>query len=695
MSAFGHWEEEDGLPVFVYDADPDTHPAATWDPIVAPETNRHWNLIGNRRITAVVDNFGTVALFDESDGLRWLTASEPAGTGTTEIDGTTLRARTRRFGPTWFTVEGEAAGVAVTKSVLCPDGEQPWVLIHVRLENLGAEPRLIEHTERWDANPKRVDLFGSTDDTSDDIGFEQLQGPVGPLQVGAGDVVERWYRFGILGGSRVDDPEGVASASRAALVARLPRASSAVAPEASREVPWHAALLSGGACSDRVLGGHTLNQASAYSYMIGFNGAARDPLQHALPLVYSEPDLALSVLLNTCAWASPDGDLPYALSGTKRPWTSMWQPSDQNLWALWLASEYAAATGDLGAFSEPANFHPSYETEAVTLAEHLRRQFTFFVEGVGFGEHGHVRIRNADWNDMAITTSGVDHAVMIEKGESVLNSAMAAWVLPVYAGLCDRLGDEGTAQAARDIGKRLRETVAAEWNGRWFRRAYGPGRGPIGDDDCWLEVQPWAILCGAATDEQAEQLLRYIDEGPRAGSPLGARVRWPVQQDDPMGGAGEGTNGGVWYSINMTLVWAARRLNPELALDEWRRMTTAAHAAAYPAVWEGTLSGPDSYNAPESPRAGRTWASEALGMGMQGFPVSNMHSHAQPLLAYLRLLGVEPTADGALSVAGGPGDFTSQVFTIDGSGGRLVARGPVVLDTPAGRITGGPGEVRW
>src|SRR5205807_10150981 len=105
-------------------------------------------------------------------------------------------------------------------------------------------------------------------------------------------------------------------------------------------------------------------------------GAARDPLQHALPLVYTEPDLALSVLRNTCAWAGPDGDLPYGLDGHKRPWTQVFRPSDQNLWALWLAAEYAAATGDLAAFAEPL---PGGD---VPLGELLRRQFRFFTDVV-------------------------------------------------------------------------------------------------------------------------------------------------------------------------------------------------------------------------------------------------------------------------------------------------------------------------
>jgi len=441
----------------------------------------------------------------------------------------------------------------------------------------------------------------------------------------------------------------------------------------------HVALLTGGACVDGVLGGHTLDQGSAYSFRHGFNGAARDPLQHALPLVYLEPDLALSVLRNTCAWGSPDGDLPYALDGRKQPWTQVFRPSDQNLWALWLAAEYAAATGDLAAFAEPVPYHPVHRVESVSLAENLRRQFRFFVDEVGLGEHGHVRMLNADWNDLAISESGVDRELMVERGESVLNSAMAAWVLPVYAALTERLGDQVTAAAARTYAEDLRLRVADEWNGRWFRRAYGPGA-TVGDDSLWLEVQPWAILCGAAGPERARALLAMIDETCRAGSPLGARIRRP---------------GPIWLSINMTLIWAAARHDPDLAWDEWRRMSLHAHSTAYPGIWSGVLSGPDSYLEPESARPGETWVLPDLGAAMQAYPVANLHSHAQPLLGYLRLLGVEPTADGRLRCGGG-GFFASRTLTVrpDGSG-RLTTAGDVEVLHRGGRTGWATGELTW
>jgi len=765
MSRFGHWSTEAGLPVFVYDADQEVIPEAEWDPVVAPKTRRHWVAIGNRRIQAVVANDGTVALWDEYDGLRWITAPDPEGTGISVVEesdgsrwGSAFALRppetvpTRVFGPTWFRVETEREGLRLERTILCPEGEAPWLLVRVRLQASADAGRTVRHMEEWALRPRFVNIGGndesrraiavksvryrvhargrtvraSEERTSaaakyanqpfpgvfgephvvvlEALGSTEARGEaagqphpvlrlVSEVELGPGESSDLWFRFGLDDGTVVDDPEAMFQLSLASVSDRLPRAHAESAPMAEREIPWHAALLTGGTATDSMLGGHTLNQGSAYSFVMGFNGAARDPLQHALPLVYFEPKLALSVLRNTCSWATPDGELPYALDGAKRPSTALFQPSDQNLWALWLAAEYAAATGDLAAFDEPLAYNPAHRADPVPLREHLRRQFQFFVDRVGLGEHGHVRIRNADWNDMAVIESGIEPSLMIEKGESVLNSAMAAWVLPVYAGLCDRLGEASQADEARVLAESLRQAVAGEWNGRWFRRAYAPGRGAIGEDECWLEVQPWAIICGAADAEQARALLATIDRGAKAGSPLGARVRHPVRNGaEPRG---EGTNGGIWFAINMTLVWAAARVDPKLAWDEWQRMTLAAHQQAYPDVWEGTLSGPDAYNAPESPRAGHTWASPAFNIGMQSFPVNNLHSHAQPLLAYLRLLGVEPTERGNLRVGSGA-EFSSPTFTLraDGSG-RLAAAGPVEVDAVRGSVRGGPGEVMW
>src|SRR5690242_5291241 len=75
-SLYGEWIVRDGLPAFTYTLDQDAEPAAEWDPILSPPTRRDWVVLGNRAVRLQAANDGTVALFDESEGLRWLVAPE-------------------------------------------------------------------------------------------------------------------------------------------------------------------------------------------------------------------------------------------------------------------------------------------------------------------------------------------------------------------------------------------------------------------------------------------------------------------------------------------------------------------------------------------------------------------------------------------------------------------------------------------
>ncbi len=770
MSAFGHWQDDEVLPSFLYTADPRE---------LSPEESRHWNLIGNRRIQLCAVSDGGVGLYDEAFGNRWLTDAHPRGTGFSfiaedgrETWGTEINrwpagpAPRRVFGANSFLIEAHVEGLALERLIMCPEGEYPWVLIRVRI-TAAQKPRTFEHVEDWTIRARNIRPDVSTPGfegfTTSDFDFHfvdserglRVRGVRKPtlmpdatqdgvtvtsgihprqlsetsvdrvslvlealddnalvaqavggdeprleirtrLHLEAGETGELWFRFGVDDGATIHDPRAFYENSMVAMGDRLPRVRSAGSRVAKREIAWHGALLTGAACRDLVIGGHTLNQGSWYSFGLGDNAAARDPLQHALPLVYSEPDLALSVLRNTCAWATPDGDLPFALDNEKRPAFEFRQPSDQNLYALWLAAEYAAATGDLECFGQELAYHPSYEAPPTSLATHLRRQFRFFVDVVGRGERGHVRMRHADWNDVILEDSGVEVANMVAYGGSVLNSAMAAWVLPVFAGLCDRIDEPAMAIESREIALDLRDRVREAWNGRWFDRAYAPGVVVGGVDDLWLEVQPWAILCGAADLQQSRDLLKVIEEGPRSNSPLGTRLRWPVvSSPNESGGRGEGPGGGgIYPSVNLVLSWAANSVDTDFARDEWRRMTLSNHENQFPEAWEGTLSGPDSYNAPESVRPGRTWPGIGTG-GMQDFPVDNLHSHSQPILGYLRLLGIHPTSDGHLNVQGG-GEWRSKTLKVDADGhGSLRSFGPVILDTPFGEVRGGPGLITW
>jgi hypothetical protein len=120
------------------------------------------------------------------------------------------------------------------------------------------------------------------------------------------------------------------------------------------------------------------------------------------------------------------------------------------------------------------------------------------------------------------------------------------------------------------------------------------------------------------------------------------------QMDMPLG-AGE--NGGVWPSINGTLIWALAMVDGAMGWDEWKKNSLARHADAYPDIWYGIWSGPDTYNSVLSRHPGETRHAEPdspdpkarsdWGLNWTDFPVMNMHPHAWPLYSAAKLLGLE------------------------------------------------------
>ena len=60
-------------------------------------------------------------------------------------------------------------------------------------------------------------------------------------------------------------------------------------PWVERETSWHSYYLRSNLTFDSFFREHILSQGHVYQYIIGFQGAARDPLQHILPFVFAMP----------------------------------------------------------------------------------------------------------------------------------------------------------------------------------------------------------------------------------------------------------------------------------------------------------------------------------------------------------------------------------------------------------------------
>jgi hypothetical protein len=422
-------------------------------------------------------------------------------------------------------------------------------------------------------------------------------------------------------------------------------------PWVDRELIWHHYYLRSESTFDDFFGEHIVSQGQVYQYLWGFQGAARDPLQYALPCVFSNPQIVREIVRYTLKEVQPDGDIPYGIVGHGFPMPVAHRPSDLELWLLWVASEYVLATRDRDFLDETIPSYPRAGAPASkeTIGKLLARAYHYLTETTGTGRHGLLRLLTGDWNDTMVFgyVPPAKYDEVNHHAESVLNAAMAAYVLDHYARMLSYTGDTDLAADAQQKAEAQRQAVRAQWAGRWFRRAWlTPDLGWAGDDVLWLEPQPWAIIGGAATPQQTRELVHTIDELVRRPSPIGAMLQ---NQGIQLQGLppGDFANAGVWPSINGTLIWALALADGKLAWDEWKKNSLARHAEVYPEIWYGTWSGPDYYNSVLSKYPGQTFFLDSQEQKTQGsrifwtdYPVMNMHPHAWPLYSAAKLLGV-------------------------------------------------------
>ena len=424
-------------------------------------------------------------------------------------------------------------------------------------------------------------------------------------------------------------------------------------PWVKRETAWHYYYLRSSLTYDDFFGEHILSQGGIYQYSMGFQGAARDPLQHSLPFLFCDPQIVREILRYTLKEVRPDGSIPYGIvgHGTIMPAT-MDNASDLPLWLLWTASEYVLATRDTAFLDEELPTWPLRDPEAgkKTVRELMARCYKHLVEDVGTGEHGLMRMLNDDWNDALVIFWGQrTMKETVAEGESVLNSAMAAWVFDYYARMLAYIGEEATRIAQiRQKADEHRQAARAQWTGKWLRRAWlGPTTGWLGEKGLWLEPQPWAIIAGVTSPQQSNELVATMDELLRRDSPIGAMQMNQSSDNLPAAIVEPGTSvgGGIWPSLNATLVWALAKAHGAMAWDEWKKNTLARHGEAYPDIWYHTWSGSDTLNSTLSKHPGETVNSGFL--HYTDFPIGNLHSHACTLYSAAKLLGLEFTETGA------------------------------------------------
>ena len=236
------------------------------------------------------------------------------------------------------------------------------------------------------------------------------------------------------------------------------------------------------------------------------------------------------------------------------------------------------------------------------------------------------------------------------KGESVMNSAIATVVLPRFADALELVNASHWAEdirLARDFAAaqaQAMRTSAFNRNHTWLRRAFfGDDKlGWLGEAEFYMTQNAYALLGGRTfTEEEARNVSETIDSLVMKPSPIGAIALWP-ESDKPYQPCGNGENGGVWPALNQPLVWALTTVNMSKAWLEWQRNSLATTAEVYPSIWASIWSSSDAVN---SRCAG---ADAGKPQYWPVWPTQCTHKHAWPLVSASKLAGVHFTINGLM-----------------------------------------------
>ena len=234
------------------------------------------------------------------------------------------------------------------------------------------------------------------------------------------------------------------------------------------------------------------------------------------------------------------------------------------------------------------------------------------------------------------------YPVTIWRGESSFNAGLATVALPGFAEAIAPV-DAAFAAELRAFAQQQSRALQSLWAGRWVMRGYlGYFGALLGKDRIFLDTQAFPAMAGVWDEAQIKTLFDTIHSLCVAPQPAGALSMWPPMKG-PLLDSGSDTNGGTWAAIDSWIAWAWSKHDPKRAWDFYLKTTLAAHAEAYPDIWYGIWSGPDSYNAHYHARPGETF--NVTFTPMTDFPVMNSNRHSGPLLDAIKFAGIEPRGD--------------------------------------------------
>jgi len=308
---------------------------------------------------------------------------------------------------------------------------------------------------------------------------------------------------------------------------------------------------------------------------LGYRDTVQDLLA-VMPAIPEEAGRRLELMLT--GQYSTGGAMPVVKTFEHKPGEeALPEPGDYRaddcLWHFFTVPGYVKETGDMAFYDKVLPYADEGED---TVLGHLRRAIEFNL--ADRGRHALPGGMRADWNDC-----------IGRQEESLFITFQVRYALGVYADICERLGRDEEARWALserdDLDQKIQDFA---WDGEWFLRCTYPDGTILGgkaneEGTIFLNAQSWAVISGAASEEQGRSAMDSVNE--HLATPFGIMIFDPPVAGDskvPIGARiinkGQKENAGIFCHPQGWAVMAEALLGRgDRAYEHYRAFMPAAY----------------------------------------------------------------------------------------------------------------------
>ncbi len=250
----------------------------------------------------------------------------------------------------------------------------------------------------------------------------------------------------------------------------------------------------------------------------------RNYLQDNMGMSYIDPEVTRRALLHALSQQEADGGMPDGIilvEGAELKYINQIPHTDHCVWLPICLKAYLDETNDYAILREEVK-DPRNQT--LTAFERITGAMKWLLQARD--ERGLSYIAQGDWCDP------MNMVGYKGKGVSGWLSLATAYALNLWAEVCVEEKAAELARGFRAAAEQINAAVNAHlWDGRWFGRGItddGAVFGTSKDEEgrIFLNPQAWAILAGAATEQQRQSMIQAVAE--QLETPFGVMLLAPA-----------------------------------------------------------------------------------------------------------------------------------------------------------------------